>query len=147
MEKCPRLKKMITDFEIAYWSALQIVAQRNERIVKHQGCAFHWSQAVYRYFGKIGLISEYNNNRTFKAFARKIFALPFLPSSHIQPAFDQLFSGIGNNRRLKKLKKYFYNVFSSLTIPRGVLRFYSKLLHTNKQTLKKTPITAVIQQT
>ena len=108
LSHCPRMKYMVTDFEKAFWTAMMMTANQNNRTINHQGCAFHWAQAVYRKFQNYGLASKYKSDRNFKKFARKIFSLPFLPNNHIAPAFQQLFPMNTNNPSLKRLKKYFF---------------------------------------
>ena len=54
-----------------------------------RGCVFHWGQAVMRKVANLGLKTTYQERQGLHVFIRKVLALPFRPSSHIEVAFDQ----------------------------------------------------------
>ena len=82
----PRVKTIIGDFERAIWNALTAVYPD----VQLKGCLFHWTQALWRKTQELGLQRAYSEDRGTHKFIRKLMALPFLPSEHIQPLFDKM---------------------------------------------------------
>ncbi|CAC5399538.1 unnamed protein product [Mytilus coruscus] len=80
------VQKFIAEFERGLWNALHHLFPG----VPVQGCAFHWSQAIFRKIQNTGLVVSYNSKgNTFK-FLRKLMAIPFLPVEHISTAFNKL---------------------------------------------------------
>ncbi|XP_052066115.1 uncharacterized protein LOC127705806 [Mytilus californianus] len=60
---CTAVQKFIADFERGLWNALHRLFPG----VPVQGCAFHWSQAIFRKIQKTGLVVSYNSKgNTFK---------------------------------------------------------------------------------
>ena len=55
-----------------------------------KGCVFHWTQAVMRKVGEIGLKTIYMKRQGAHLFIRKPLGIPFLPGHHIRRAFDRL---------------------------------------------------------
>ena len=51
----PRLQRTVLDFEQALWRALEQVLPNAER----KGCAFHYSQCIWRYAQSLGLATAY----------------------------------------------------------------------------------------
>ena len=80
------VQKFVADFERGLWNALHQLFPG----IPVQGCAFHWSQAIFRKIQKSGLAVPYNSKGNTYKFLRKLMALPFLPMEHIQPAFNKL---------------------------------------------------------
>ncbi|KAK3102116.1 hypothetical protein FSP39_008907 [Pinctada imbricata] len=76
----------MVDFERALWQSLRDVFPS----VPIQGCVFHFIQAVWRRTQELGLSPAYRDDDDTHSFTRQLMALPFLPATHIQPAFDQL---------------------------------------------------------
>ena len=93
-------KNLITDFERAAMNAAKEVFDG----LKTYGCAFHWTQALWRKMQKYRLAREYKGSNSMRKFLRMVFGLCFLPKNQISLAFETLFRGI-NNRKLLKLKK------------------------------------------
>ncbi|KAH3770982.1 hypothetical protein DPMN_172282 [Dreissena polymorpha] len=54
------------------------------------GCVFHWNQRVYRKVVNERLATAYGANGDKFLFLRKLMSLPYLPSEHIIPAFEQM---------------------------------------------------------
>ncbi|CAC5392288.1 unnamed protein product [Mytilus coruscus] len=80
------LDGFVADFEAGLWQALK---QRFPRYAI-QGCAIHWSQAVFRKVQEHGLQTVYNQKDSVNTFLRQLMALPFLPPEHITDTFLQL---------------------------------------------------------
>ena len=82
----PRVKDVVLDFEQAVWAVLKEVLPN----VKVTGCAFHWTQALWRKVQEYGLQVRYTHDPWTHQYLRKILALPFLPAFEIQPAWEIL---------------------------------------------------------
>ncbi|CAC5388183.1 unnamed protein product [Mytilus coruscus] len=65
------LDGFVADFEAGLWQALK---QRFPRYAI-QGCAFHWSQAVFRKVQEHGLQTAYNQKDSVYTFLRQLMAL------------------------------------------------------------------------
>ena len=74
------------DYEAAIWKAIRDVFPA----VKVRGCAFHWSQALWRKAQALGLQEAYRTHQPTHRFIRQLLAIQFLPHEHIQPTFDRL---------------------------------------------------------
>ena len=97
----PRLKRTVLDFEQALWRALKHILPDAE----HKGCAFHYSQAVWRKAQNLGLSTAYNEDAGTNKFIRRILALALLPATHIISLFNQMKTE-ATTGKLKKLWKY-----------------------------------------
>ena len=82
----PAVSQITVDFEIALWSVLRRLFPG----VKLLGCAFHWTQALWRKIQALGLQGAYNNDDAVHKYLRKIMALPFLPASKIPRVYRHL---------------------------------------------------------
>jgi len=77
-----------------------------------KGCAFHWCQAVMRKVAKLGLKTAYDQKKSVHLFVRKLLALPYLPSDHMQPAFNQLVQTTASaSAAIKQLMTYLTNTW------------------------------------
>ena len=86
LDSHPAVERITIDFEAALWSVLR----RAFPTVKILGCAFHWTQAVWRKIQELGLqVSYMSDDATFK-YLRKVMSLPFLPADKIPRAFQRL---------------------------------------------------------
>lgn len=72
------------DFESGLISALR--EKYKETIIK--GCLFHMNQCLFRHLQSLGLTSVYNSNEEFRSILRKLNALPLLPITMIEEAFE-----------------------------------------------------------
>ena len=82
----PAVSQITVDFEMALWSVLRRLFPG----VKLLGCAFHWTQALWRKIQALGLQGAYNNDDAVHKYLRKIMALPFLPASKIPRVYRHL---------------------------------------------------------
>ena len=92
-------KSMTMDFEKSNWKGLYAVFPRIKRV----GCAFHWSQAIWRKLKNIGLTRRYTEKGRFYSTTRKVFALPFLPHRHIEGALSNL--NFGQSQKETRFKR------------------------------------------
>ncbi|XP_060604396.1 uncharacterized protein LOC132757205 [Ruditapes philippinarum] len=76
--------------------------------VSIKGCIFHWSQAVMRKVGNIGLKQTYEGKQAIHWYIKRLLALPFLPAEHIEIAFNKL-KTLASTTELKELIEYIEN--------------------------------------
>jgi len=92
------------DFEAALWSAVRDVCP----VVAQRGCAFHFSQAVWRNVQSVGLQLAYAKDDVINRICRKTKALCFLPADVIGDEFGKLeqVAAAGGNTRVQKHLQY-----------------------------------------
>ncbi|KAI0231478.1 hypothetical protein LSAT2_018176, partial [Lamellibrachia satsuma] len=88
----PRVKRVVIDFERAMWKGFVSVMPE----VKLKGCAFHWSQAVWRKVQEYGLQQQYMKDTGMLMYIKRLIALPFLPAQHIPTVFHNLAQDAGS---------------------------------------------------
>lgn len=101
-----------TDFEQAV-----IKAPLLRRDLKVGGCFFHFSQAVLRKIGDLGLRRRYDEHRGFCRRVHTLTSLAFLPPDQIRAAFDQLAPYFEDCER--PLLKYFEETWIGGADPSG----------------------------
>ena len=102
LELAPSLavEEMVTDFEEAIWRA----AAHALPDVAARGCNFHFSKALLRQVGELGLKRAYCKQGVVQDYIKWLFALPYLPKEHIRPTFNWIAEGA--NDALKPLISY-----------------------------------------
>ncbi|XP_076036585.1 uncharacterized protein LOC143022323 [Oratosquilla oratoria] len=81
-----RVEKVVLDFERAVPEATPLVLHN----VRVMGCAFHWTQCLWRKVQERGLSPSYTNDYPTHKLLRQFLALPYLPSAHIPAIFSFL---------------------------------------------------------
>ena len=74
-----RVKEIVSDYEKAIWKAVKVLNddcyEKLFKNVKHFGCAFHFTQAIFERIKKLGLAGVYNKNRKINKFCRRLMCL------------------------------------------------------------------------
>ena len=77
----------ICDCEIAVWQSVRLVFGES---VKIYGCAFHWTQCLFRNLKKIGLVPFYRDEKSVSLLCKQVMSLHLLPIEKIKPQFSLL---------------------------------------------------------
>jgi hypothetical protein len=101
------VEEVFTDFERATWRAFEQVFPD----VKLLGCAFHWTQSLFRNLKKIGLVPHYHSNFRVKVLCKRAMSLHLFPSTKIRKVFLKLKKKAANLKigLLDKFFNYIYN--------------------------------------
>lgn len=86
MPRQPEVDSVVVDFEAGLWQAIREAMPGREI----HGCAFHWTQVVWRKATEIELSSAYRHDDGTNDLIRMVLGLPFLPENHRAPAFRQI---------------------------------------------------------
>ena len=70
-----------------------------------KGCAFHFSQALWRKTQELGLATTYTERGVEYRYIRSLLALPFLPHNDIERAFNHL-EQRANSIELQQMTRY-----------------------------------------
>ena len=97
-----RLRGVVVDFEMAVWTAMKDVFGR---LLKIQGCLFHWVQCIYRRICKEGYKHAYTHDMHFHDWCRDLMALPYLPHEFIKDEFQKI-AGYASSSGARRLVKY-----------------------------------------
>ncbi|KAL5018704.1 hypothetical protein ScPMuIL_004426, partial [Solemya velum] len=81
-----RVQSFTLDFEAATWRSIQDTFPGADI----KGCSFHWGQAVMRKVSNLGLRTTFLQRKTTHHFIKKLLCLPYLPPTHIIPAYNNL---------------------------------------------------------
>jgi hypothetical protein len=73
------------DFEAAMWQALHDTFPQSRLL----GCYFHYSQAVVKKIGNLGLRTLYGSNAYIRNVCQHLLSLPYLPAALMEEAFTQ----------------------------------------------------------
>ena len=79
-------KYVVCDFE----AALQRTCREAFPHAAVSGCAFHWTSAVFKRLRTVGLSGLYGSMPEFKAWAKKLLALPYVPAASAAELYSQL---------------------------------------------------------
>ena len=72
----------LTTFDSDFENGLIAAVEKSFPGVTHQGCYFHFCQAIYRNVVKLGYKSDYQKDATFRESVRALLALGHVPSEH-----------------------------------------------------------------
>ncbi|XP_076045832.1 uncharacterized protein LOC143028077 [Oratosquilla oratoria] len=81
-----QVEKVVLDFERAVWEAIPLVLDN----VRVMGCAFHWTQCLWRKVKELGLSPAYRNDDHTLKLLRQFLPLTYLPMDHIPAIFHSL---------------------------------------------------------
>jgi hypothetical protein len=84
----------VVDFEAAIWTAVKDVLP--EVIIK--GCAYHWTQAIYRKIQEVGLSTADRKDLATNNLCRRLMAMPLIPPEHIEKMFYELQNDATTNK-------------------------------------------------
>ena len=88
----PCVKRVVIDFERAMWKGFVSVMAE----VELNGCAFYWSQAVWRKVQEYGLQQLCMKDTRTLMYIKILIALSFLPAQHIPAVFRNLAQDAGS---------------------------------------------------
>jgi len=94
----PRVQAVVPDFEAAVWSRKVLPG------VLQRGCAFHFSQAVWRNIQAVDLQCAYTSDERTNRVCRQTIALPFLPANIIADEFQTLHTASDDPRVAQHLQ-------------------------------------------
>ncbi len=109
---------LMGDFELASRNALEL----HFPTATLGGCQFHFSQSLWKKIQKLGLSKLYMTNKDFQKYVRTTMSLPYLPSSEIQSASEQLSlihfdTSPVNMTQIKKFRKYIRTYWLNTVTP------------------------------
>ena len=80
------VEEVVMDFERATWRAFQKVFPN----AVLRGCAFHWTQSLFRNLKKIGLVPVCRSNPRVQLLCKRAMSLHLLPPTKIEKLFPKL---------------------------------------------------------
>ncbi|KAK3719185.1 hypothetical protein QZH41_020418 [Actinostola sp. cb2023] len=127
LPEAPEVKKVVMDFEKALWKAFPLVFPN----VSLMGCAFHWSQSVWRKIQDLGLVCAFNEDQGTHKFLKKLLALPYIPDDKIYEVFMRL-QGNATTNALRQLMDYINKTWvETTTWPPSTWSVYGMSVRTN----------------
>lgn len=87
----PSVSSFVVDFEAGLWKGIRSIF--NDPMIK--GCAYHFTQALWRKVQELGLQTLYCRRDNVYKIVKKVLALPFLPHEDIEEAFCELSGKVG----------------------------------------------------
>lgn len=116
-------KEIIIDFEKGLGNAVSFIFKN----VSVFGCSFHYGQCCWRQLQKVGLSSDYMNNKDLNELIRMFIDLSFIPVFDVREKFEILkLKALGyKNKRLNDFVEYYFDNFvgSDVCSPRFDLKF------------------------
>jgi len=121
------MSHVVSDFEAAVWS----VAKEVQPGVLQRGCAFHFSQAVWRNIQAVGLQCAYTSDERVNRVCRQTMALPFLFAEAIADEFQTLHTASDDPRVARHLQYMERQWISSTTWPPTTWSVFCQPVQTN----------------
>jgi hypothetical protein len=117
------LRRIISDFGKA------IINAAGEQFpgIEHQGCLFHFAQAIYRKVQELGFATAYRSDEQFRKNVRLFVALGMVPAQQKYAYFLEIPK---QDPRIAQLAQYFYNTWFCQYDP-TVWDFFAKDRRTN----------------
>ncbi len=110
-----RVKEIVSDFEKAMWKCVKKLNSnpllKTFKNVKHFGCAFHFTQAIYRKIQELGLVTPYKRVHEVTQFCRRLMSIHLIHYKDVNFVFQVLKGKISRNPKyeikLRSLCEYF----------------------------------------
>ena len=98
----PDVSSFVVDFEAGLWKALRSVF--NDPVI--HGCAYHFTQALWRKVQELGLQTLYCKRDKVYKIVKQVLALQFLPHEDIREAFHELSNKVGVIGPIREFMNY-----------------------------------------
>lgn len=111
----PNVSSFVVDFEAGLWKALRSVF--DDPVI--HGCAYHFTQALWRKVQELGLQTLYCKRDNVYKIVKKVLALQFLPHEDIREAFHELSGKVGVIRPVREFMDYVNETWSGELVSFG----------------------------